>query len=112
MSTYIGAWVDYYRAHRRSMVAVAEIWSNFRDRTGRPHLGAHTLDAELAGVEQALAAGQAAGTLGSFSPRVTAVTMKASLDGLLGQLSVDPELDLGAYGDELVSLFDRACGRR
>lgn len=108
VAVYLGAWVDYYRAHRREMMAIAEIWTSFRDASGRPHLDARTLATERELVEASLSAGQAAGTLGDFSPRVVAVTLKAALDGLLAQLALDPELDLDAYRDELVALFDRA----
>jgi hypothetical protein len=37
-----------------------------------------------------------------------AVTMKAALDALLAQLAGDPDIDLEAYGGELVALFERA----
>ena len=106
--TYLDAWIDYYRHHRREMSALVEVWTNFRDPTGRPHLDTRTLGHEQGLVESALVAGQAAGRLTSFSPRVLAVTLKAALDGLLGQLAIDPDLDLDAYRDELVSLFERA----
>lgn len=111
VAVYLGAWTDYFRAYRREMMAIAEIWTSFRDARGRPHLGAATLSHERALVEAALTAGQAEGTLGDFSPRVVAVTLKAALDGLLGQLALDPALDLDAYRDELVALFDRATRR-
>jgi TetR/AcrR family transcriptional regulator, fatty acid metabolism regulator protein len=105
---YLGAWVDYYRTHRGQMMAIAEIWTSFRDASGRPQLDARTLGQERALVEAVLAAGQAEGTLGDFSPRVMAVTMKAALDGLLAQLALEPDLDLDAYRDDLVTIFDRA----
>ena len=108
VATYIGAWVDYYRTYHREMIAIAEIWTSFRDASGRPHLDARTLDRERTLVETALTAGQAEGALGDFSPRVMAVTLKAALDGLLAQLALEPALDLDAYRDELVALFDRA----
>ena len=108
MAVYLGAWVDYYRTHRREMVAIAELWTSFRDANGRPHLDTSTLGSERALVEAALGAGQADGTLGDFSTRVMAVTLKAALDGLLAQLALEPALDLDAYRDELVALFDRA----
>ena len=109
VARYLTAWVDYYRTCRREMMAIAEIWTSFRDASGRPHLGARTLDQERALVEAALAAGQADGTLGDFSTRVMAVTLKAALDGLLAQLAMDPGLDLDAYLAELIGLFDRAA---
>ena len=108
VATYLTAWTDYYRTCRREMTAIAEIWTSFRDASGRPHLDARTLGRERELVEAALSAGQADGTLGDFSPRVMAVTLKAALDGLLGQLAVDPALDLDAYREELIALFDRA----
>jgi hypothetical protein len=90
------------------MMALAEIWGNFRDADGRQQLDPRTLDYERSMVEAHLAAGQAEGTLGQFSPRVTALALKAALDGLLAQLAVEPDLDLDAYRDELIALFDRA----
>ena len=90
------------------MTAIAEIWNNFRDAHGRPHLDARTLGQERTIVEAALSAGQSNGTLGNFSPRVVAVTMKAALDGLLAQLALEPKLDLDGYRDALVDLFERA----
>jgi TetR/AcrR family transcriptional regulator, fatty acid metabolism regulator protein len=108
VATYLAAWVDYFRSYRREMMAIAELWTSFRDAEGRPHLDARTLGSERELVEAALTAGQAEGTLGDFSPRVMAVTLKAALDGLLGQLALDPALDLDAYRDELVTLFERA----
>jgi AcrR family transcriptional regulator len=108
VEVYIWAWVDYYRAHRDYMVAVAEIWTSFRDRDGRPYFGLETIEPELAGVQQALAAEQATGRLGKFSTRVMAVSLKGALDALLTQLTADPELDLDAYGQQLVTLFTSA----
>ena len=108
VAVYVGAWVDYYRTYHREMIAIAEIWTSFRDANGRPHLDARTLGRERTLVETALTAGQAEGTLGEFSPRVVAVTLKAALDGLLAQLALEPDLDLDAYRDELIALFDRA----
>jgi TetR/AcrR family fatty acid metabolism transcriptional regulator len=108
VATYLEAWVDYFRAYRREMMAIAELWTSFRDANGRLHLDAKTLGRERALVEAALSAGQAEGTLGDFSPRVMAVTLKAALDGLLAQLALEPALDLDAYRDELTALFDRA----
>jgi AcrR family transcriptional regulator len=112
VAVYLDAWIDYFRTRRREMMAIAELWTSFRDANGRLHLGARTLDRERALVESVLTAGQAEGTLGDFSPRVVAVTLKAALDGLLGQLALEPALDLDAYRDELVALFGRATALR
>ncbi|HEY5428339.1 MAG TPA: TetR/AcrR family transcriptional regulator [Solirubrobacteraceae bacterium] len=108
VADYIFAWVEYYRTHTRHMLAVGEIWGNFRDETGRRRFGEQAMLGELADVQRALELGQADGNRGEFSARVMAVSMKAALDALLGQLAGDPELDLKVYGEELVALFERA----
>lgn len=108
VADYIFAWVEYYRTHTRYMLAIGEIWGNFRDETGSRRFGEQAIAGELADVQRALELGQANGSRGQFSARVMAVTMKAALDALLAQLAADPELDLKAYGDELVALFERA----
>ena len=59
-------------------------------------------------VQQVLELGQANGSLGTFSARVVAVSMKAALDALLALLAEDPDIDLESYGADLVSLFERA----
>lgn len=108
VADYINAWIAYYRTRTRYMLAIREIWGNFRDDSGRQHFGPQAVAGELAVVQQVLEYGQADGSLGKFDARVMAVTLKASLDALLNQLAADPELDLEAYGAELVRLFERA----
>jgi TetR/AcrR family transcriptional regulator, fatty acid metabolism regulator protein len=108
VADYINAWVEYYRTHMRYMLAIGEIWSNFRDETGHRRFGDQAIMGELSNVQRALELGQADGSRGQFSARVMALTMKAALDALLGELAGDPELDLEAYRDELVALFERA----
>ena len=108
LAGYITAWVDYYRTNRRYMLAVAEIWASLRDESGERQFGTDAVAGELAVVQQVLELAQASGSMGDFSARVMAVTIKGSLDALLGQFAADPELDLEAYGAELVALFERA----
>ena len=108
VADYIGAWVDYYRTRTRYMLAMRDIWSSFRDESGRQRLGPDTGADELAMIEHALRLGQERGCRGPFSPRVMAVTMKGALDRLLGLLVAEPGLDLQAYGAELIALFERA----
>jgi TetR/AcrR family transcriptional regulator, fatty acid metabolism regulator protein len=108
VAAYITVWVEYYRTHTRYMIAIAEIWANFRDKAGQRHFGPATQAGELAEVERFLKLGQASGHLGDFSARVMAVSMKSALDALCAQLVADPDLDLEAYGAELVALFERA----
>lgn len=108
VADYINAWVDYYRTETRYILAIGEIWGNFRDEGGQQHFGPQAVAGELGVVQQVLEYGQAQGVLGKFDARVMAVTIKAALDALLNQFATDPELDLEAYGAELVILFERA----
>lgn len=108
VAEYVMAWVAYYRTHPRYMLAIREIWSNFRDEAGQLRFGGQAVAGEVATVQHVLELGQTDGSRGAFSARVMAVTMKAALDALLAQLADDPDLDLEAYGLELVGLFERA----
>jgi TetR/AcrR family transcriptional regulator, fatty acid metabolism regulator protein len=111
VAAYISTWVEYYRTHTRYLLAIAEIWANFRDKEGRRVFGPATQARELADVEHYLKLGQASGHLRAFNARVMAVSMKSALDALTSQLVADPGLDLEAYGAELVALFERATGQ-
>jgi AcrR family transcriptional regulator len=111
VADYIDAWVEYYRTRTPYMLAIREIWGNFRDERGRHHFGPQALAGELGVVQNVLEYGQAHDILGRFDARVMAVSIKAALDALLNQLAADAELDLGAYGAELVRLFERATRR-
>lgn len=108
VSDYINAWVAYYRTRTPYVLAIREIWGNFRNESGHQHFGPQAVAGELGVVQRVLEYGQADGSLGEFDPRVMAVTIKASLDALLNQLAADPDLDLESYGAELVRLFERA----
>jgi TetR/AcrR family transcriptional regulator, fatty acid metabolism regulator protein len=108
VADYINAWVEYYRAQTRYVLAIREIWGNFRDERGDQHFGPQAIEGELGVVRQVLEYGQAQGIFRGFDARVMAASIKAALDSLLNQFAADPKLDLEAYGRELVTLFDRA----
>ncbi len=112
VAEYITTWVDYYRTHGRCMLALGEIWSGFRDEAGRQRFGGKAVEGELAAVQAMLERGQQDGSLGDFSARVIAVSMKGALNALHAQLVAAPELDLDAYGHELALLFERATRSR
>ncbi len=89
------------------MLAIGEIWGNFRDDGGDSTSAPKRSRESWAWSSSVFEYGQADGSLGEFDPRVMAVTVKAALDALLNQLATDPELDLEAYGAELVRLFEQ-----
>ncbi|WNI30547.1 hypothetical protein [Streptomyces sp. ITFR-6] len=59
-------------------------------------------------MRQVLAEGQRAGEFREFDTFVMATTIQRSIDGLPFLLRSEPDLDLAAYAEELVELFDRA----
>jgi hypothetical protein len=59
-------------------------------------------------VEQILRRGQDEGTFRAFDPFVLGSLVQRSVDGLPFLLETRPDLDLGAYAEELVETFDIA----
>ena len=108
LAAYLAAWVEFYRTHGRELLALVRIYNGFRDESGRPNPAFGARADDIAMVGRVLKLGQDRGSLGSFDAQVMAAVIKATLDDLLTQYADDPELDLEAYGAELVSLFERA----
>jgi TetR/AcrR family fatty acid metabolism transcriptional regulator len=104
----IAAWIEFYRTHTRSVIALVRIYNSFRDESGQPSAGFQVRADEIVAMERILTLGQARGTLGSFSAAVVAASVKALLDDLLTQFAADPDLDIEAYGAELIAMFERA----
>lgn len=50
------------------MLAIREIWANFRDEGGQQHFGPQAVAGELGVVQRVLEYGQAQGILGTFDP--------------------------------------------
>jgi TetR/AcrR family transcriptional regulator, fatty acid metabolism regulator protein len=108
IAAYLTNWTGYIQTHGRDVLALVRIYNAFRDETGRPNPAFDVRATDITIVAQILRHGQKTGRLGSFDPHVTATVMKAALDDLLTQYAGNPELDLQAYGAELVALFERA----
>jgi TetR/AcrR family transcriptional regulator, fatty acid metabolism regulator protein len=105
---YITSWAAYYRTHARDVLALVRIYNGFRDEAGRPDPAFDVRADEVTAVEQVLQRGQASGKLGAFTARVIAASMKAVLDDLLIQFTDNSDLDIEAYGAELVAIFEKA----
>ncbi|MFY1688249.1 TetR/AcrR family transcriptional regulator [Plantactinospora sp. WMMB782] len=108
LATFIAASVAWYRADAPKLLALREIWNNFRSPDGTPRLGPASHEAELETIAGILRAGQEAGEFREFDPRVMAVTLRKALDGASEQLALYRDTDAEVYSLELVSLFDRA----
>jgi AcrR family transcriptional regulator len=108
IAAYLTTWTGYIQTHGRQVLALVRIYNAFRDETGRPNPAFDVRATDITIVAQILRHGQKAGRLGSFDPHITATVMKAALDDLLTQYAGNPELDVRAYGAELVAMFERA----
>jgi TetR/AcrR family transcriptional regulator, fatty acid metabolism regulator protein len=108
VAAYLTNWTGYIQTHGRDVLALVRVYNTFRDETGRPNPAFDVRATDITIVAQILRHGQQTGRLGSFDPQIMATVMKAALDDLLTQYADNPELDLQAYGAELVALFERA----
>jgi AcrR family transcriptional regulator len=110
LHAYIRLAVDYIGAHRMRMVALMEIALNMRTEDGKLRYGA-TEEWILAPLEALLRQGQDEGDFRPFDLRVMAVTIRRAIDAVPFLFATTPDLDVEAYGRELVELFDRATRR-
>jgi AcrR family transcriptional regulator len=98
----------FYTEYRRHVVAVRDVWANFRRPDGTQRFGLEAHEPEFEVVSQILREGQIRGEFREFDPRVVAITLRHALDGLATLVATTPDLDVEAYTNELVVLFDRA----
>lgn len=106
LQTYIRANVEFIGTHRTQMKALLDIFLN-----GGIHYDATTEQAVVSPVEGILRRGQASGEFREFDVRVMAAVIQRSIDGLPLLLASLPDLDVDAYGREVVTLFDLATRR-
>lgn len=106
LQTYIWANVEFIGTHRTQMKALLDIFLN-----GGIHYDATTEQAVVSPVEGILRRGQASGEFREFDVRVMAAVIQRSIDGLPLLLASLPDLDVDAYGREVVTLFDLATRR-
>jgi TetR/AcrR family transcriptional regulator, fatty acid metabolism regulator protein len=102
----------FYTEYRQQVVAVRDVWANFRRPDGTHRFGLEAHEPEFSVISQILREGQARGEFREFDPRVMAITLRHALDGLATLVATDPDLDVDAYTRELVALFEGATRRR
>jgi AcrR family transcriptional regulator len=107
LQAYIRSAVDYIGTHRTRMVALLEIALNFRTADGKLRYRG-TEEWILTALEALLRQGQEEGEFRAFDLRVMAVTIRRAIDAVAPLLAAHPTLDTDSYGQELVTLFDRA----
>lgn len=106
LRAYIQGSVEFTGSHRRQMKALTEIFL-----AGAMHYEAADDQGVIGHVEAILRHGQAAGEFRDFDPVVMAIAVQRAIEGLPFQLAETPDLDVAAYGRELVALFDLGTRR-
>lgn len=110
LRAYIESNLAFMHEHRNYMVAVIEILRNgafTTDRGGR--VDGRDIDIATRLLEEELARLQAKKELRSdFDPGAIAVAIRAAIDVVPHRLVLDPDFDIGKYGNEIANLFDLA----
>ncbi|KAA0018911.1 TetR/AcrR family transcriptional regulator [Antrihabitans cavernicola] len=113
LSAHIRAHVQYIATHRSHQIALMEIGSNYRSSTGErlhqlrvdPSVLADMSSLEL---DSILALGVDNGEFRSLSPSFTATAVRGAIGGALMRSMADPDFDVVAYGEHLVTTFEIA----
>ncbi|WP_042366118.1 TetR/AcrR family transcriptional regulator [Streptacidiphilus neutrinimicus] len=107
LAAYIRGVVAFVATHRTKMDALMSIFlghageeNGYSDRTA------------FAPLQEILDAGKRSGHFRAFDSFVMAATVQRSLDGLPFLLRTEPGLDLDAYAEELVTIFELATQAR
>ena len=110
LRAYIESNVAFMREHRNYMVAIVEILRNgaFTADGGR-RVDGRDIDVATRLLKEELARLQAKGELrGDFDPGAMAVAIRAAIDVVPHRLVLDPDFEIGKYGNEIANIFDRA----
>jgi len=111
LSVYLESNIAFMSTHKTYMLALLEIWSGIRPEEGKESFVFNLQEAAIYDLEQILQFGQKNGEFRTFSPRVMAITIRQAIDALPPQMMMNPELDLDAYAQELITLFKLATDK-
>lgn len=111
LRTYLRARVGFLSTHRQHMLALFELWMNLRTADGRLRLDEADAAQTTSAIESILADGQRAGEFAPLPVHATAMVIRQAIDGVLLELRVRPDLDLDAYAQDLVQVFDHIVRR-
>jgi hypothetical protein len=108
LRAYIEAHIEYISQHLIQMMALTEIALNARNVDGKPLLAGLADEPALEPLIRLLRHGQDAGEFRDFDAHVVAITIRRAIDGTSRLLIGHPDLDVGHYTRELVTLFEHA----
>lgn len=100
LHAYIVSNLEYLAQHSAQIAAVHQVMLN----TPAVLYGGESEDR----LTQLFELGQAAGEFGSFDPRTMAVSLRQVIDGSSYYLLHHPEVDVAAYTQSIVQMFERA----
>jgi AcrR family transcriptional regulator len=109
---YISSNLAFLDTYRTEIFALTEVLANARAIPGVSETFGQTQRAAVAGLAELFTAGQKAGEFGSFSARIAALSLRASIDGATTALRDDPDFDPSGFAAELTTLFERLSARR
>jgi hypothetical protein len=106
--TYISALVAFVADHPVRMRALMSVILDYRAQDDGRSYGGDAERQASAPLRDILTAGQATGEFRDFDVFVVASTIPRAMDGLPLLIQTAPDLDLAAYAEELVAMFDLA----
>ena len=115
LAAHIRAHASYIATHRSHQLALTEIASNYRSKTGgrlqdlsvdlSPEQLTALAEIEL---ETIITNGVTSGEFRSLDANFMALAVRSAIGGALLQSTVDPDFDVHAYGESLVTTFELA----
>jgi AcrR family transcriptional regulator len=104
---YVSGNLDYLDQHRTEARALTAVLAGLPpDADGAPAYAAANREA-VAALAILLRDAQNSGQFRTFDVQVVARSLRASIDAVTELLRADPDIDIGAYGQELTALFER-----
>jgi AcrR family transcriptional regulator len=112
LRAYVGAFVESLHVNPRAIQVMFAIGQHLTDELGRPRMTHDTAlqEAAVGPIEDILRRGREAGEFGEFPLRATALVIRSTLEAMPSHAIGYPDLDLDAYGRDLVTLFERMLG--
>lgn len=111
LAAYLRSNLDFIAKNPIKIRALISIFTGFRGDDGKLPFDARSEEPIIAELEAGFRAGQADGSFRAFDTAVMARSVRGAIDAVSPQVAVYPDLDLAAYAEELVTLFDLATRR-
>ena len=112
LRAYIEAEFAYLELNRPQLLTISYILLNHRNRQGRLYLHEEAKNTNLEMLGKMLEEGQRSGEFRDFAVLPMAATLTHSINGALERWVADPDLSLGDYARELVTIFDLATRKQ